>query len=70
MTVKELLQACEKQVAKWNGDRIIFISNDEDWNGWHEIINHFVSNPEIIKDYDEYEEVKNRYNYDEVVLLW
>lgn len=35
LTVKELLEACKKQVAKGNGDKIILLSNDDEGNGYH-----------------------------------
>ena len=69
MTINELLLACQKQVAKWNWDKIVFISNDDDWNGWHEIINSFVSKPETIENYDEFGDISRYYEYDQVVLL-
>ena len=35
LTVKELADACNKQIAKGNGDRVIMISNDDEGNGYH-----------------------------------
>ena len=41
MTVKELLKLCVKQIAKGNGDKIILISNDDEGNGFHDLIYEF-----------------------------
>jgi hypothetical protein len=41
VTVKELLELCKQQVAKGNGDKIIVLSNDDEGNGYHEMIYHF-----------------------------
>jgi hypothetical protein len=41
VTVKELLELCKEQIAKGNGDKIILLSNDDEGNGYHEMIYHF-----------------------------
>lgn len=41
VTVKQLLELCKQQVAKGNGDKIIVLSNDDEGNGYHEMIYHF-----------------------------
>jgi hypothetical protein len=41
MTVKELLKLCEQQIAKGNGDKEILISNDDEGNGFHDLIYEF-----------------------------
>ena len=41
VTVKELLELCKEQIAKGNGDKIIILSNDDEGNGYHEMIYHF-----------------------------
>ena len=35
ITVKELLKACQEQVAKGNGDKGILLSRDAEGNGYH-----------------------------------
>lgn len=35
ITVKELLKACQEQVAKGNGDKGILLSRDDEGNGYH-----------------------------------
>ena len=37
ITVKELLKACQEQVAKGNGDKGILISRDDEGNGYHSL---------------------------------
>lgn len=44
VTVKQLLKLCQQQVAKGNGDKIIVLSNDDEGNGYHEMIYHFTEN--------------------------
>jgi len=41
VSVKQLLELCKEQVAKGNGDKIIILSNDDEGNGYHEMIYHF-----------------------------
>ena len=35
ITVKELLKACQEQVAKGNADKVILLSRDDEGNGYH-----------------------------------
>ena len=35
MTVKDLYNACEEQIERGNGDKVIMISNDDEGNGYH-----------------------------------
>ena len=35
ITVKELLEACQEQVEKGNGDKGILLSRDDEGNGYH-----------------------------------
>ena len=41
VTVKELLRLCIDQVARGNGDKLIVLSNDDEGNGYHDMIYHF-----------------------------
>ena len=36
-TVKDLLKACQEQIALGNGDKKIVLSNDDEGNGFHEM---------------------------------
>lgn len=46
MTVKELKELCEQQIAKGNGDKIILISDDDEGNGFHELYYEFTEDVE------------------------
>lgn len=35
ITVKQLLEACEQEVAKGHGNKIVFISSDDEGNDFH-----------------------------------
>ena len=49
ITVSKLLNFCLKQMAKWNWDKIIFISSDDEWNEFHELLFSFTDNQKEIK---------------------
>lgn len=56
VTVKQLLELCKEQVAKGNGDKIILLSNDDEGNGYHEMIYHFT---EDVAGNDMWGEISN-----------
>jgi hypothetical protein len=56
VTVKELLELCKEQIAKGNGDKIILLSNDDEGNGYHEMIYHFT---EDVAEADMWGEISN-----------
>lgn len=56
VTVKELLELCKEQIAKGNGDKIIVLSNDDEGNGYHEMIYHFT---EDVAGNDMWGEISN-----------
>lgn len=37
MTVAKLLTICKEQIAKGNGDKNIYLSDDDEGNGYHEM---------------------------------
>lgn len=55
MTVKELYKNCLKQIQKGNGDKTIYISDDEEGNGYHEL---FYSFTEEVAEYDMYGQIE------------
>lgn len=67
VTVKELLKACEEQVKKGNGDKIVLISNDDEGNGFHTLFYQFTDKLENIKGYSDCFHDNN--NPENVVLL-
>ncbi len=44
MTVIELAKLCVAELKKGNGNKIIFISDDEEGNGYHDLIYGFGTN--------------------------
>lgn len=50
MTVKQLLKLCEEQVKKGNWGKHIYISDDDEWNGYHELIFCFTDEENDIKE--------------------
>ena len=56
VTVKRLLELCQQQVAKGNGDKIIILSNDDEGNGYHEMIYEFT---EDVAGNDLWGEIEN-----------
>lgn len=69
-TVKELYKACKEQISKWNGNKVVYITDDDEGNGYHCIRYDFQD------DYDEIVETANvvEFHWDDdlenVVLLW
>ena len=50
MTIKELMYACKIEIAKGNGDKEIWLSNDDEGNGFHQLFYEFTDDPQNIKD--------------------
>ena len=42
ITINQLLAACEYQAKIWNWDKHIFISSDDEWNGFHWLFYTFI----------------------------
>lgn len=59
ITVKDLLKACREQVAKGNGDKIIYLSNDDEGNGYHQM---FFLFSEEVSELDVWDEIKDPEN--------
>ena len=43
MTVKDLEKLCGQAIANGDGDKTIYISNDDEGNGFHELIYAFTA---------------------------
>ena len=69
MTVKELKEKCEEEIKKGNGDRIIFIADDEEGNGFHSLPYGFTHDKEILEDIIENYVFNNNYRIDEIICL-
>lgn len=48
LTVKELLKACQQQVAIGNGDKIVLLSSDDEGNEFHTCYYKFTYEPEVV----------------------
>lgn len=49
LTVKNLYDACAKQIDKGNGEKIVLVTDDEEANGYHALFYEFIDDPEEIK---------------------
>lgn len=54
-TIKDLLKACQEQVAEGNGDKVILVSRDDEGNGYHRL-NYLFS--EDVWDYTDPDEAR------------
>ena len=53
VTVNELMKACQAEIAKGNGDKLIYISRDDEGNGWHQLWYDFTEvTPDNFEDFD------------------
>lgn len=50
MTVRELLKFCQKAVTDGLGDKQVYISQDDEGNGFHKLYYEFTTSPDDIKD--------------------
>ena len=64
ITVKELKKACEEQIKKGNGDKVIMISQDDEGNGYHYLWYSFTTMEEM-EEPIEFNENKYEINFDE-----
>jgi len=53
ITVNQLLELCEEEKAKGNGNKRIFISMDDEGNAFHGLFYGFTSKEETIKNYHD-----------------
>lgn len=75
MTIKELLQLCEKQIEKWNWDKHIYISSDDEWNEYHELLFAFETNPKDVEEVIKWSntdllDIQRYHKIEEIALLW
>lgn len=67
ITVKQLLKACEEQIALGNGDKHILISDDDEGNGYHTLFYLFTTSPDMLDVAIELEH--DSHQKDEIVIL-
>lgn len=65
--VKELFEMCKIQIEKWNWEKSVWITNDDDWNWIHELPCWFTDEEEDVKLLDCYDDCINHKN---IVVLW
>lgn len=67
-TVKDLLDACSEQVSKGNGNKKVYISRDDEGNGYHALFYGFTDDPKAMKELDEWcDDLEGKYD-DKVIL--
>lgn len=70
LTVKDLLDYCMQEVADGNGDKVVYISNDDEGNGFHGLYYAFTTDPEDIRGYvDGSHSRMNNVDIDSIILL-
>lgn len=50
LTVRELAVKCTKLIQAGFGDKKILITNDNEWNGYHELFDGFYTTDDILID--------------------
>ena len=50
LTVKDLYVLCSRQISKGNDNKKIYISDDDEGNGYHALMYHFTDDYEDVKD--------------------
>lgn len=68
LTVKELSKYCQQQILKGNGDKHIWISQDDEGNGYHRLFYQFLDDAKEIKEMLEYE-LDDKEKPEEIVIL-
>jgi len=53
MTVKDLMNECKKAINDGHGDKEVWISRDDEGNGYHGLYYTFQTDEEVIKDIED-----------------
>lgn len=53
-TVNQLFNACMVQMNKGNGDKEVYISRDDEGNGYHKLFYGFTDNPDDLREIDSF----------------
>lgn len=53
MTVKDLMNECKRIVADGHGDKEVWISRDDEGNGYHSLYYTFQTDAKVIKDIED-----------------
>lgn len=71
LTVNKLLKLCLKQVEKWNWEKYIWISDDDEWNGYHQLFFWFTDDADEIRELDDNDIISyDEDDYNNIVVLW
>ena len=69
ITVSKLLDYCLKQMAKWNGNKVVFISSDDEWNDRHQLFYGFTTDIKWnVEDY-RIQDIERYHKIDDIILL-
>ena len=70
LTVRKLKAACDDIIAKGHGDKAVFISSDDEGNGFHELFFLFMTDKEDVEKFlnDTYSR-NNDIPVDNIVIL-
>ena len=72
MTVNELLKLCELEAKHGNGDKIIYISSDDEWNDFHELFYGFTFDEDDMANCLEryrIEDIERNHKLKDIILL-
>lgn len=69
MTVYDLLEACQKQIKKGNGNKTILVADDNEGNGFHELGFLFTDDKDFIEDIIDEVYDTSETNPDKIVIL-
>ena len=60
MTVEQLMEACKEQIKQGNGNKTIWISDDDEGNGYHELGYTFTADKEEVSEICDYFSIKGK----------
>lgn len=69
ITINQLYVMCLYQMNKWNWDKHIMITTDDEWNGYHNLFYWFVYDKDEIDNVLEYSYLDEWIDKDKIVLL-
>lgn len=69
MTINQLTEYCIRQIKKGNGNKNIFITDDDEGNGYHELFYQFTDDIDEIKEIQEFVYITDEKDLDKIVLL-
>ena len=69
LTVNDLYAACKEMIKEGKGDRAILLSNDDEGNGFHELLYLFTDDEKTVSDMLEWGVLPRGISKENVVLL-